>query len=49
MSYPQQAVQAVAFGVVAGFLFLILKKVVFVRQLHCLPNLLSVKLENENV
>jgi putative flippase GtrA len=39
MLYPHQVVQAVAIGIVAGFLFLMLKKVVFVHQLQCPPKL----------
>lgn len=38
MSYPHQIVQAVAIVIVAGFLFLAFKKIVFARPLHVPPN-----------
>lgn len=41
MSYPHQAVQAVAIIVVASFLFLMFKKVVFTGTMHTLPHLPS--------
>jgi len=37
MLYPHQAVQAVAIGVVAGFLYLLLKKIVFTDPLQTHP------------